>query len=181
MFENLNSIWIPVEDAEKKAIWLGDVGQGNRDNKSKRSRDKAGASAGEKAVAESGEGAAMDDGGAEADETGADAKVREIDLGGVLEHELKVAGVSAKRGYDELVCEAVAALLGEASVGTHAGPCGSADERMWCVAECPGCQRDLTILVVCGLDVVQCGYCSHWSFTNPPFLEHPSGETRERN
>jgi len=32
----------------------------------------------------------------------------------------------------------------------------------------PWCRRELDLLVVPGLDVIQCTYCSHWSFTNPP-------------
>ena len=41
------------------------------------------------------------------------------------------------------------------------------EQRLWCTAECPGCARFLSILVVPGLDVIQCSYCSHLSFTHP--------------
>lgn len=58
--------------------------------------------------------------------------------------------------------------MSQAVVGTHTpGAQGTPERRLWCEAVCPGCSRTLRILVVPGLDVVQCCYCAHWSFTAP--------------
>ena len=104
------------------------------------------------------------------DEPLPDGQRRQLSLKKVLEHELKVACVTAKKGYEELVYEAVVGITGEARLHNCVVP-NDPLHRFWCKATCPGCERVLSILVVPGLDVVQCTYCGHWSFTTPPSFE----------
>ena len=97
-----------------------------------------------------------------------------IDIAPVMDNELRLRGISAKKGYEELVYEASVALMGEGVVGKHSPDVQAAitpDDRRWCIASCPGCARDLKILIVPGLDVIQCCYCAHWSYTHPLSLD----------
>lgn len=99
-----------------------------------------------------------------------------------MDNELKAAGITAKKGYEELVYEAVVAIMGEALVGVKTGGMiGRPSERHWCICCCPGCGRDLKMLVVPGLDVVQCCYCSHWSTTPPLSWEQYVEASQSRN
>jgi len=154
MTEKLAGVWVPVEPKAESAVvpWA--------EEESAKSECKDG-----DADAEEEEEDALDE-----------AERKEIALDAVLENELRAAGISAKKGYEDLVYEAMIHLMGEAVVGTHTpGAQGTAERRVWCKASCPGCKRELNILVVPGLDVIQCSYCAHWSFTNPPAI-HEVGD-----
>ena len=49
-----------------------------------------------------------------------------------MENELKLAGITAKKGYEELVYEAVVAIVGEAAIAPHTAGCtASPDQRLW--------------------------------------------------
>ena len=41
---------------------------------------------------------------------------------------------------------------GQPSVPAMPAPSVSAEQRRWCIAECPGCSREIRILIVPGLD-----------------------------
>mmetsp|Transcript_21236 Transcript_21236/g.64769 ORF Transcript_21236/g.64769 Transcript_21236/m.64769 type:complete len:714 (+) Transcript_21236:223-2364(+) len=143
MTERLAEIWVPVASKEDN---VGSSAENDKE-KAKEAAKKA-----EEALTE--------------------AERKEIALEMVLENELRGAGISAKKGYEDLVYEAMIHMMGEAVVGTHTpGAQGTPERRVWCKGKCAGCKRELSMLVVPGLDVVQCTYCAHWSFTNPPTLD----------
>ena len=151
MTETLNEVWVslaPRGDSSRTPDFLGAAG-----NKGK--KGKTGSAPPEE----------EDDGEA----GGEFVEGTKLELARVLESELRISNVSAKKGYEELIYEAVLAITGEAVVATHSArvpnPHG---RRVWCIATCPGCERSLSILVVPGLDVIACTYCGHWSHTNPP-------------
>lgn len=161
--ETLHEVWVslaPKQDAGRPA-WMAE------DDKKKK-KGKAG---------KKGKGAAAvdedeDEDEGESEEEGGERKVIEVDMKVVMENELRVAGITAKKGYEELVYEATVAIMGEAVVGTHtSGMIGPPAQRLWCKAPCPGCGREIKMLVVPGLDVVQCCYCAHWSYTSPLSFE----------
>ena len=93
-----------------------------------------------------------------------------LDIAPVMANELRLKNITAKKGYDELLYEATVNILGEAVIGKHDPNVQLAlqpEDRLWCKAQCPGCARVLKVLIVPGLDVIQCCFCAHWSFTNP--------------
>ena len=107
-----------------------------------------------------------------------DERMGAVEMGPVMENEFRLAGVSAKKGYEELVYEAAVAIMGESVVARHTPAVQvevKPEQRLWCEAVCPGCARTITLLVVPGLDVVQCCYCSHLSFSHPLGLEAAAG------
>jgi hypothetical protein len=158
MTEKLTEVWVPVESkVESAAVAFAEE---------------------EKVESKDGEGDAEEEEEAGLDE----AELREIALDAVLDNELRAAGISAKKGYEDLVYEAMIHLMGEAVVATHTpGAHGTAERRAWCKANCPGCKRELNILAVPGLDVIQCSYCAHWSYTNPLAIDEAGDGSVIRN
>ena len=62
--------------------------------------------------------------------------------------------------YEEVLCSAMLALLGEGLVAPRLAR--SWARPNWCVGRCPGCSRELRLLVVPTLDVLQCLFCGAW-------------------
>lgn len=168
MTDKLAEVWCPVVTKSESTVrppWEEEEEEGGRKRKGK-------------ARAE-----AEEEGGGEEEEEEelVDGDRRDIALEPVLENELRAAGISAKKGYEDLVYEAMVHLMGEGVVATHApGSQGTAERRLWCKALCPGCEREINLLVVPGLDVVQCCYCSLSCFTNPPPLSDLSADGSAR-
>lgn len=128
MTETLACVWVPldVKLAKEQPLWMHEASM------STRTSNKAGGYTARDGEDE--EEHELDDGQA----------VPQLDMQLVMENELKVAGISAKKGYEELVYEATVAILGEAVVGLKSGGMqGKPEERLWCKADCPGCSREL--------------------------------------
>ena len=72
------------------------------------------------------------------------------------------AAMKQRGAYDSMVPRAMISLLGEALAAPRVARAWTRPQ--WCAGGCPGCARELRMLVVPSLDVVQCLFCHTWMF-----------------